>query len=80
MRNRYFQPSNNGWRLVETIRRMARFAFMNLGAEALMPPSADLDLIMCRNVTIYFDEAATQRLYRSAESPSSCAGRRSCRR
>jgi chemotaxis protein methyltransferase CheR len=44
---------------------MVRFAWLNLGgADALMPPSADLDLIMCRNVTIYFDDVATQRLYR----------------
>jgi chemotaxis protein methyltransferase CheR len=38
---------------------------MNLGAESFTPPSAELDLIVCRNVTIYFDGAATQRLYRA---------------
>jgi chemotaxis protein methyltransferase CheR len=64
MRERYFEPAERGWRLIDPIRRMARFAWMNLGAEAIMPPSGDMDLIMCRNVTIYFDEAATQRLYR----------------
>ena len=63
VRDRYFEPAGNGWRLSEPIRRMARFAWMNLGAEAMVPPLADLDLVMCRNVTIYFDEAATQRLY-----------------
>jgi chemotaxis protein methyltransferase CheR len=42
---------------------MARFAWMNLGADPLLPPSNDIDLILCRNVTIYFDDAATQRLY-----------------
>jgi chemotaxis protein methyltransferase CheR len=63
VRERYFEAVDNSWRLREPIRRMARFAWMNLGAEALMPPSADLDLAICRNVTIYFDEAATQRLY-----------------
>jgi chemotaxis protein methyltransferase CheR len=65
IRNRYFLASDTGWRLNDSIRRMTRFAWMNLGADALMPPSADLDLIMCRNVTIYFDEVATQRLYRA---------------
>jgi len=30
-----------------------------------MPPSADLDLVVCRNVTIYFDQPAAQRLYRA---------------
>jgi len=42
---------------------MTHFAWMNLGAEQLTPPAAELDLIMCRNVTIYFDATATQRLY-----------------
>jgi len=65
VRTRYFVPSDTGWRLNDSIRRMTRFAWMNLGADSLMPPSADLDLIMCRNVTIYFDDAATQRLYRA---------------
>ena len=65
IRNRYFLASETGWRLNDSIRRMTRFAWMNLGADSLMPPSPDLDLIMCRNVTIYFDEAATQRLYRA---------------
>jgi len=65
IRNRYFLASETGWRLNDSIRRMTRFAWMNLGANSLMPPSADLDLIMCRNVTIYFDEEATQRLYRA---------------
>jgi chemotaxis protein methyltransferase CheR len=65
IRSRYFLASDTGWRLTDSIRRMTRFAWMNLGADSLMPPSADLDLIMCRNVTIYFDEAATQRLYRA---------------
>jgi hypothetical protein len=51
--------------VIEPIRHMPRFAWMNLGADSMMPPSADLDLVMCRNVTIYFDQAATQRLYRT---------------
>jgi len=65
VRDRYFQPIETGWRVVEPIREMARFAWMNLGAEQLMPPSNECDLILCRNVTIYFDDAATQRLYRA---------------
>jgi chemotaxis methyl-accepting protein methylase len=63
VRDRYFEPVNTGWRVIEPIRRMTRFAWTNLGAESLMPPSADLDLVVCRNVTIYFDQPATQRLY-----------------
>src|SRR5439155_17272183 len=65
IRSRYFLASDTGWRLTDSIRRMTRFAWMNLGADSLMPPSPELDLIMCRNVTIYFDAAATQRLYQA---------------
>jgi len=64
VRERYFEPVEAGWRVIEPLRRMTRFAWMNLGAESIMPPSADLDLVVCRNVTIYFDQLATQRLYR----------------
>jgi chemotaxis methyl-accepting protein methylase len=64
VRNRYFEPVKNDWRVIEPVRRMTRFAWTNLGAESMMPPSADLDLVVCRNVTIYFDQPATQRLYR----------------
>jgi chemotaxis methyl-accepting protein methylase len=65
VRDRYFEPVEHAWRIIEPIRRMARFAWMNLGAEVILPPAADLDLIVCRNVTIYFDDEATQRLYRA---------------
>jgi len=65
VRDRYFEPTDMGWQLNEPIRRMARFGWMNLGADVLTLPTTDLDLIMCRNVTIYFDDTASQRLYRS---------------
>ncbi|HEY3060008.1 MAG TPA: CheR family methyltransferase [Chloroflexota bacterium] len=64
-RQRYFVPNATGWRLNDSVRRMVRFAWSNLGADSLTPPSGDFDLIVCRNVTIYFDDAATQRLYRT---------------
>jgi chemotaxis protein methyltransferase CheR len=65
IRERYFEQVDKRWRLVEPVRGMAHFAWMNLGAKLLTPPSADLDLAVCRNVTIYFDKTATQRLYRA---------------
>src|SRR5439155_12434515 len=65
IRSRYFLASDTGWRLTDSIRRMTRFAWLNLGADPLTPPSPELDLIMCRNVTIYFDAVATQRLYQA---------------
>jgi chemotaxis methyl-accepting protein methylase len=68
VRDRYFEPDEDEWRLIEPVRKIVRFAWMNLGGASLMPPATELDLIVCRNVTIYFDDAATQRLYRALVS------------
>ena len=65
VRDRYFEPVAGDWRVQEPVRRMASFAWANLGSELLMPPITDADLVVCRNVTIYFDDVATQRLYRT---------------
>jgi chemotaxis methyl-accepting protein methylase len=65
VRERYFEAVGDEWRVREPLRRMVRFGWLNLGSETLMPPVMDADLIVCRNVTIYFDDAATQRLYRA---------------
>jgi chemotaxis protein methyltransferase CheR len=64
-RARYFHPTgkSNAWQLTERVRRLVRFGWTNLAADPLTPPSAELDLILCRNVTIYFDAATTERLY-----------------
>jgi chemotaxis methyl-accepting protein methylase len=62
-RERYFEAIDQAWRPIEPIRRMTHFAWTNLGADQPIPPAVELDLIMCRNVTIYFADAATQRLY-----------------
>jgi chemotaxis protein methyltransferase CheR len=65
MRTRYFTPAAKRWRLNDQVRGMVRFDHLNL-AEDPFPFAADrerIDLILCRNVTIYFAEDATQRLY-----------------
>jgi len=65
VRERFFERVAGDWRVREPVRRMARFAWLNLGSELLMPPVTEADLVVCRNVTIYFDDVATQRLYRT---------------
>ncbi len=70
VRDSYFQPEQNRWRLKPAISQMVRFAHLNL-AEPAYPSVTNgtcaMDMILCRNVTIYFDEATTravvQRLY-----------------
>ncbi len=65
MRERYFRREDSAWRLNPQIRRMVNFARLNL-AEPSYPQvfngTAALDVIVCRNVTIYFDEATTRQV------------------
>lgn len=57
---RYFTKAGNDWQLEESIRRMVRFEEMNLVKPwPLMP---QMDIIMLRNVMIYFDTEAKKRI------------------
>ena len=64
-RARFFTPDGNRWLLQPEIRRLVRFMRLNL-AEASYPQIGNgtgaMDLILCRNVTIYFDEATTRQV------------------
>lgn len=58
---RYFRFENNEWLLNELIRRMATFRTSNLVHDAFPDSGSglhDMDLILCRNVFIYFEPAA----------------------
>ncbi|HSD83744.1 MAG TPA: CheR family methyltransferase, partial [Anaerolineae bacterium] len=72
-RSRYFRPMmTNRYELIPAVREMVTFARLNL-AEPAYPAyetnTTMLDLILCRNVTIYFDKAVTtqavERFYHS---------------
>ena len=58
---RYFQVANNEYQLKNSIKQMVNFQNLNL-VKDLFPSSKfelqTLDLILCRNVFIYFDESA----------------------
>jgi len=59
LQQRYFHLAGNEWILDERIRRMVTFRVSNLVSEPF--PDSELygmDLILCRNVFIYFDPAA----------------------
>jgi chemotaxis protein methyltransferase CheR len=51
---RFFQHQGDGWMIREALRPMVQFRVMNL----LQPPTGvgPFDLVLCRNVLIYFDE------------------------
>ncbi len=70
VRDRYFIPDNGRWRLRPEIRADVTFAYLNLAEPVYPSPQSGIiafDVIFCRNVMIYFDEATTrqvvQRLY-----------------
>ena len=61
LRQRYFRQEGAEWVLDERIRRMVTFRVANLVDTAFPDFGSDLhdmDLILCRNVFIYFDTAA----------------------
>ncbi|HSH70347.1 MAG TPA: protein-glutamate O-methyltransferase CheR [Deferrisomatales bacterium] len=63
LRQRYFTPEPPGpmgpsWQVVPSLRQGCRFARHNL----LQPfPGGEFDLVLCRNVFIYFDQRAKER-------------------
>ncbi len=60
-RGRWFAAAAGGAHQVRPeVRRLVQFAHHNLVGEPV--PGRDFDLILCRNVTIYFDRATTRAL------------------
>lgn len=53
--HRYFEKKTNGYLVKEEIRKCVKFDYHNLKSDS---GQRNLDIIFCRNVIIYFDEAA----------------------
>jgi chemotaxis protein methyltransferase CheR len=59
LREKYFQRDGEAqWRIIDSIRNRVSFGRLNLYDEARVSLLGYLDLIFCRNVIIYFDEAS----------------------
>jgi len=58
---RFFEETRTGWRATEDLRRMARFETHNLLDPA--PEPGRFDLILCRNVLLYFDRDTRGRAF-----------------
>ena len=55
LKGKYFAKESDGsWRIVDELRRKIIFNRMNLNESGMYP--YNVDLILCRNVLIYFDE------------------------
>jgi chemotaxis protein methyltransferase CheR len=56
---RWFERDGAGWRATPPLRAVTRFAVGNLVTDR--PPGAGFDIVLLRNVLIYFDDADRQR-------------------
>lgn len=59
--DRYFEPDGPGRRVVDRVRRRVHVRPLDLSAEP--PLRTGYDLILCRNVVIYFDRRIQERLF-----------------
>ena len=58
-RKRYFVKTDRGWRITKAVRDLCVFVQHDLARD---PPFSKLDLVSCRNVLIYFDQALQKRI------------------
>ena len=66
VRNKYFKNTEDGkYALDDSIRNMVHFGHLNLMDEKMMGLIRECDIIMCRNVIIYFDKSAKARVVNS---------------
>ncbi len=72
-REHWFSQQADTWQLNEKVRQYARFELLNLIADAWAVPS-EMDLILCRNVTIYFSNRTAQKIYERLAARLSMGG------
>ncbi len=54
---KYFEKTTEGYQIVDSIKKMIKFDYHNLKFDSGLK---GLDIVFCRNVLIYFDEAAQE--------------------
>lgn len=59
----YFEPAGHERRVIDRVRRRVQVRALDLSREA--PLRTDYDLILCRNVVIYFDRVMQERLFQT---------------
>ncbi|WP_175841495.1 CheR family methyltransferase [Burkholderia arboris] len=65
-RSRYFTPTRDGWLLDDRVRACVQFSHANL-VEPIVDTGIRYDFVFCRNVLIYFDRDAQDRVIRSLD-------------
>jgi len=78
-RQRFFrQEADGAWVLSPALRRLGRFAYLNLREDcfpSILSETVALDLILCRNVFIYFDPAVVNQVmakFHASLAPGGC--------
>ena len=69
LKEKYFRPEEKGrYEVVPEIRKMVTFAYLNLAEDIFPSPLNNtnaMDIIFCRNVTMYFTPERTQKIGRN---------------
>jgi len=60
----YFDDHENEYRVIEEIKELVDFKYLNLLEEQGMKGQQDYDVIFCRNVLIYFDTETIEKVVR----------------
>jgi chemotaxis protein methyltransferase CheR len=62
LQKRYFEECEGSWRISEEVKRHVVFTHLNLLDQARMDLLGTMDVILCRNVIIYFDMKTRRRV------------------
>jgi len=62
IRDKYFTRSRNNFGVEESVKKWVKFDFMNLNDDDAYRRFSHMDVIFCRNVLIYFDEAMRRKV------------------
>jgi chemotaxis protein methyltransferase CheR len=65
LRDKYFANKDGSWRISDEIKKHVHFAHLNLLDESKSALLGSLDVILCRNVIIYFDLETKRRVVRT---------------
>lgn len=74
LQQRYFRPEGRRFRLNDEIRRAVRFEYANLTQGPRLRPAGGHDLVLCKNVAIYFRPESVHHLVRHLQGALSEGG------
>ncbi|MCP4271481.1 MAG: hypothetical protein GY781_05860 [Gammaproteobacteria bacterium] len=63
IRNTFFSKKKNNWHIQNSIKKLTKFSYLNLYSDNYPSISSEIntmDLILCRNVFIYFDKSTAE--------------------